>query len=76
MTVCRLHIQSHTWVKESHGLFDYDLKDVMTVAEHTHSHISILRDNLSVSFCFDDENDEKLIARIVNSGDQSWWIYH
>ena len=48
----------------------------VTVAEHTHSHISILRDNLSVSFGFDDENDEKLIARIVNSGDQSWWIYH
>lgn len=70
----RLTIQSHTWTKESHGLFDYDLKDVLTATQSTYGDINILRKELKVQFSFD--RTEDLIARIVNSSDKHWWIYH
>lgn len=38
-----LKIESHTWIKESHGLFDYDLKDVLTVNHETRDHTEINR---------------------------------
>ena len=55
-------------MKESHGLFDYDLKDVLSVHQKTTDHVNILRDELEVTFNSDDVNNDKLIARVVSSG--------
>ena len=58
----RLTIRSFTWTKESHGLFDYDLKDVLNVTHETKRSTNILRDDLTVMFS--NETQENLIAKI------------
>lgn len=70
----RLHVSSHTWTKESHGLFDYDLKDVMTVEHATTAHTNIIRSDLNVEFSGHETKD--LIAKLSNSENRNWWIYH
>ena len=70
----RLNIASHTWTKESHGLFDYDLKDVLTVVHDSVDHTNILRKELSVEFSH--SKIDNLIAKISHSEDRHWWIYH
>lgn len=70
----RLTIESNTWTKESHGLFDYDLKDVLQVKFETRESVHILRNDLEV--LFDQTSKENLIAKIARSGNRHWWIYH
>lgn len=72
--VFRLTIESNTWTKESHGLFDYDLKDVLKGNHETRFPVNILRKDLLVSFS--NESQENLIAKIAMSGNRHWWIYH
>ena len=67
-------IESNTWTKESHGLFDYDLKDVLKEYYHTREPINIHRKELEVKFVHDEA--ESLIAKIAMSGNRHWWIYH
>jgi hypothetical protein len=74
-----LKIESHTWIKESHGLFDYDLKDVLTVHHETRDHTEIIRQDLIVSFLQKNKSSvqqNNLIAKIAHSGNKHWWIYH
>ena len=65
MLIYRLKISSHTWTKESHGLFDYDLKDVLTVIHDAIDHTNIIRKELNVEFS--DSIIENLIAKISHS---------
>ena len=67
-------IRSYTWTKESHGLFDYDLKDVLEATQETAASTNILRKELAVTFA--SEHNEHLIAKIARSGSRHWWIYH
>ena len=67
-------IRSYTWTKESHGLFDYDLKDVLEVFKETEASTNILRNELAITFA--PETSEHLIAKISRSGNRHWWIYH
>ena len=60
-----MKISSHTWTKESHGLFDYDLKDVLTVVHDAVDNTNILRKELNVEF--NDSKTENLIAKISHS---------
>jgi len=60
--VPKLTISSFTWTKESHGLFDYDLKDVLEEKYETRFPVNILRDDLKVSFS--NESQHNLIAKI------------
>ena len=70
----KLTIRSYTWTKESHGLFDYDLKDVLEATEETTESTNILRNELAVTFGVN--TIENLIAKIARSGTRHWWIYH
>lgn len=70
----KLTIRSYTWTKESHGLFDYDLKDVLEAIQETEASTNILRNDLAVSFA--PEVNDHLIAKISRSGNRHWWIYH
>jgi hypothetical protein len=70
----KLTIRSYTWTKESHGLFDYDLKDVLEATQETAASTNILRNELAVTFA--SEHNEHLIAKIARSGNRHWWIYH
>ena len=69
-----MNISSHTWTKESHGLFDYDLKDVLTVEHKATDHTHIIRKELNVEFSYSKINN--LIAKISHSENKHWWIYH
>ena len=84
-----LQISSHTWTKESHGLFDYELKDVLTVKHDAVNHTSILRKDLNVVFDYNKQKTDisgtelektpkvdDLIAKISHSENKHWWIYH
>lgn len=61
----RLTIESNTWTKESHGLFDYDLKDVLYEKYETREAINIIRKELQITFEDDDQSKEFLIAKIA-----------
>lgn len=74
IAIFRLQISSHTWTKESHGLFDYDLKDVLTVVHDAQDHTNIIRKELNVEFSNSKIDD--LIAKISHSEGKHWWIYH
>jgi hypothetical protein len=65
LVLFRLQISSHTWTKESHGLFDYDLKDVLTVVHDAKDHTNIIRKELNVEFS--DSVVDNLIAKISHS---------
>ena len=58
----RITTHSYTWTKESHGLFDYDLKDVLKVSHETRISTNILRRELTVVFA--EGSQDHLIARI------------
>jgi hypothetical protein len=69
-----LTINSYTWTKESHGLFDYDLKDVLNVNYEALESVNILRKELNIAFS--SSSQDHLIAKLSQSGNRHWWIYH